>query len=168
MWPLNLTQPFVLRQETKAWLTKHTQLCIGIYDSVVILCRALVHPWVVKRQATEPHLFPLQLWKITVWIYNIIILHFTILKPFTFYYQAKSILNLRRTVGEKTIRFCDWERISLMIYPATNITQPPLLCCHYCPWFSRGYFSGLTSVVSAGTHSVTTGTFFQHDVYPQC
>lgn len=46
----------------KVWLTKHTQLCIGVYHSVVILCYALVHSWIVKHQAAEPHLFPVKLW----------------------------------------------------------------------------------------------------------
>lgn len=51
----------------KVWLTKHTQLCIGIDDTMAIFCYALVHPWIIKCQAAELHLFPVQLrkmWKI--------------------------------------------------------------------------------------------------------
>lgn len=58
MWPLKSDAA-----AAKAWLTKHTQLCIGIYDSVAILCYALVHSGVVKRQAAEPHLLFVELWK---------------------------------------------------------------------------------------------------------
>ena len=49
----------------EVWLTKHTQLRVGIYDSVVILCDALVHPRVAEHQAAELHLFPVELWKTT-------------------------------------------------------------------------------------------------------
>lgn len=64
MWPLNLTKPFFASQSDKVWLTKHTQLSVGINKSVAILCYALVHPRILKRQAAEPHFFPVKLKKI--------------------------------------------------------------------------------------------------------
>lgn len=52
---------FEPRLQLKTWLTKHTQLSIGINESVVILCYALVHPRVFERQAAEPHFLPVKL-----------------------------------------------------------------------------------------------------------
>lgn len=44
-------------------LTEDAQLGVGVYDSVAILCSALVHPRVLKRQAVEAQLFPVELGK---------------------------------------------------------------------------------------------------------
>lgn len=57
-------KPFFAAAAAKVWLTKHTQLSVGINKSVAILCYALVHPRILERQAAEPHFFPVKLKKI--------------------------------------------------------------------------------------------------------